>query len=72
LRKRQGRAETNVLYIGRRDSSTSTTWPAAGRGSGIYVEDQVGIVYELRDGLATRISGHRDVVEAFADAELDV
>jgi hypothetical protein len=36
------------------------------------VEDQVGIVYELRDGLATRISGHRDVVEAFADAELDV
>lgn len=43
-----------------------------GRGSGIYVEDQVGIVYELRDGLATRISGHRDVVEALAEAELYV
>jgi hypothetical protein len=42
-----------------------------GRGSGIYVEDQVGIVFELRDGFATRISGHRDVVEALA-AELDV
>jgi ketosteroid isomerase-like protein len=43
-----------------------------GRGSGIYVEDQVGIVYELRDGLATRISGHRDVVEALAEVELDI
>jgi hypothetical protein len=43
-----------------------------GRGSGIYVEDQVGIVYELRDGVATRISGHRDVVEALAEVELDV
>jgi ketosteroid isomerase-like protein len=40
-----------------------------GRGSGIDVEDQVGIVYELRDGLAIRISGYRDVVEALAEAE---
>jgi ketosteroid isomerase-like protein len=43
-----------------------------GRGSGIDIEDQVGIVYELRDGLAIRISGYRDVVEALAEAELDV
>ena len=43
-----------------------------GRGSGIYVEDQVGIVYELRDALATRISGYRDVVEALTEVELDV
>jgi ketosteroid isomerase-like protein len=37
-----------------------------GRGSGIDVEDKVGVVYELRDGFAIRISGYRDVAEALA------
>lgn len=40
-----------------------------GRGSGLEVEDKIGIVYELRDGRVIRISGYRDVAEALADAE---
>jgi ketosteroid isomerase-like protein len=38
-----------------------------GRGSGIEVEDRIGVGFELRDGLAIRIWGNLDVVEAFAD-----
>jgi ketosteroid isomerase-like protein len=42
-----------------------------GRWSGIDVEDKVEIVFELRDGLAIRISGYRDVAEALGDKEVD-
>ena len=42
-----------------------------GRGSGIDVEDKVGVVYELRDGFAVRISGYRDVAEALAELSSD-
>lgn len=42
-----------------------------GQGSGIDIEDKLGIVYELRDGLAIRIRGYRNVVEALAGAEHD-
>jgi len=42
-----------------------------GRGSGIDIEDKLGIVYEQRDGVAIRIRGYRNVVEALAEAELD-
>jgi ketosteroid isomerase-like protein len=38
-----------------------------GRGSGVDVEDRIAIVYELRDGLATRIWSYRDVDEALAE-----
>ncbi len=40
-----------------------------GRGSGIALEERIGIVYELRDGIALRIHGYRDVDEAIAKAE---
>jgi ketosteroid isomerase-like protein len=43
-----------------------------GRGSGIDVEDKVGVVYDLCDGLAIRIAGCRDVAEALAEVEFDV
>ena len=42
-----------------------------GRGSGIDIEDKLGIVYELRNGVAIRIRGYRNVVEALAEAEPD-
>jgi hypothetical protein len=42
-----------------------------GRGSGIDVEDKVGLVFELRNGFAVRISGYRDVAEALADLGSD-
>jgi ketosteroid isomerase-like protein len=38
-----------------------------GRGSGIDVEARVFFVVELRDGVALRVSGHRDLAEALAD-----
>jgi ketosteroid isomerase-like protein len=40
-----------------------------GRGSGIDIEDKFAFVYELRDGLAVRIWGYRDVGEAIAKVE---
>ena len=43
-----------------------------GRGSGVDVEDKIGIVYDLRDGLALRIWAYRDVAEALADAKSDL
>jgi ketosteroid isomerase-like protein len=43
-----------------------------GRGSGVDVEDKIGIVYDLRDGLAFRIWTYRDVAEALADAKSDL
>jgi ketosteroid isomerase-like protein len=43
-----------------------------GRGSGIAVQDKVGIAFELRDGLAMRISGYRGIAEALGDEEIDV
>jgi ketosteroid isomerase-like protein len=42
-----------------------------GRGSGIDIEDKLGLVYEMRDGLAVRITGYRDPVEALAAMDLD-
>jgi ketosteroid isomerase-like protein len=43
-----------------------------GRGSGIEVEDRLGVIFELRDGLAIRISGNLGAVEALADAGSDL
>ena len=40
-----------------------------GRGSGIDIEDKFGFVYELRNGLAVRIWGYRNVGQAIAKAE---
>jgi ketosteroid isomerase-like protein len=42
-----------------------------GRGSGIDVEDKIGIVFEVRDGLAVRVSSYRNVEEALAEAGFD-
>jgi ketosteroid isomerase-like protein len=39
-----------------------------GRGSGIDVEDKIGIIFELRDGVAVRVSTYRNVEEALAEA----
>jgi ketosteroid isomerase-like protein len=41
-----------------------------GRGSGVEVEDRIGIVWELRDGLAVRIWSYRDPDEALASVGL--
>jgi hypothetical protein len=51
--------------------SRSPTGGSAARGSGIDVEDKVGLVYELRDGFAVRISGYRDLAEALAELGSD-
>jgi ketosteroid isomerase-like protein len=42
-----------------------------GRGSGIDLEERIGIVYEVRDGIATRIWAYRDVDEPLAEAEVE-